>query len=122
MRRRICLTPPMGWNSWNCWGLSVSDEKVRQSADNYVNKGLMNHGWTYITSTMVGNWYTILLPENVVQFKIPGYEKFGRLCSLKRLEIRNYSSPGPKTCGMYEASYGYENNDAQLFGEWESIT
>ena len=25
---RIALTPPMGWNSWNCWGLSVDDEKV----------------------------------------------------------------------------------------------
>ena len=23
----IALTPSMGWNSWNCWGLSVNDEK-----------------------------------------------------------------------------------------------
>ena len=21
--------PPMGWNSWNCWGLAVDDAKVR---------------------------------------------------------------------------------------------
>jgi len=25
---QIALTPPMGWNSWNCWGLSVDQEKV----------------------------------------------------------------------------------------------
>ena len=28
----ICLTPPMGWNSWNCWGEAVSQEKVTRSA------------------------------------------------------------------------------------------
>lgn len=28
----IALTPSMGWNSWNCWGLSVNDEKVRDAA------------------------------------------------------------------------------------------
>jgi alpha-galactosidase len=25
----LALTPLMGWNSWNCWGLSVDDKKVR---------------------------------------------------------------------------------------------
>ena len=25
---RIALTPPLGWNSWNCWGNSVSEEKI----------------------------------------------------------------------------------------------
>ncbi|HMI79103.1 MAG TPA: putative Ig domain-containing protein, partial [Ferruginibacter sp.] len=28
----LALTPPMGWNSWNCWGLSVSDERLKASA------------------------------------------------------------------------------------------
>ena len=23
----IALTPPMGWNSWNCWGGTVDEEK-----------------------------------------------------------------------------------------------
>ena len=44
----IALTPPMGWNSWNCWGNSVSQEKVLSSARAMVNKGLINFGWTYI--------------------------------------------------------------------------
>lgn len=44
----IALTPPMGWNSWNCWGNSVSQEKVLSSARAMVNKGLINYGWTYI--------------------------------------------------------------------------
>src|SRR5438034_9976557 len=28
----IALTPPMGWNSWNCWGARVDSEKVLKSA------------------------------------------------------------------------------------------
>jgi hypothetical protein len=38
----------MGWNSWNCWGLSVSDEKVKASAKALIDKGLIDHGWTYM--------------------------------------------------------------------------
>ena len=44
----ILLTPPMGWNSWNCWGKSVSQEKVLSSARAMVEKGLVNYGYTYI--------------------------------------------------------------------------
>jgi len=45
---QIALTPPMGWNSWNCWGEKVSQEKVMAAAKAFVEKGLINHGWTYI--------------------------------------------------------------------------
>lgn len=45
---RLALTPPMGWNSWYCWSESVSDEKLRASAKAMVDKGLVNHGWTYV--------------------------------------------------------------------------
>lgn len=44
----IALTPPMGWNSWNCWGEAVSQEKVLSSARAMVEKGLRDHGWSYI--------------------------------------------------------------------------
>ena len=44
----IALTPPMGWNSWNCWGKSVNQEKVLSSAKAMVDKGLINYGWSYI--------------------------------------------------------------------------
>jgi alpha-galactosidase len=45
---RIALTPPMGWNSWNCWAGAVDQEKVLRSAKAMVSSGLINHGWTYI--------------------------------------------------------------------------
>ena len=44
----ISLTPPMGWNSWNCWGGAVSQDKVLSSARAMVDRGLQQHGWSYI--------------------------------------------------------------------------
>lgn len=45
---KIALTPPMGWNSWNCWGSTVSQEKVLSSARALVEQGMADYGWTYI--------------------------------------------------------------------------
>lgn len=45
---RVALTPPMGWNSWNCWAGAVDAEKVLRSATAMVSNGLSAHGWTYI--------------------------------------------------------------------------
>lgn len=50
---KICLTPPMGWNSWNCWAGAVDDKKVRAAAKAMAEK-LKNHGWTYVN--IDDNW------------------------------------------------------------------
>ena len=50
----ICLTPPLGWNSWNCWSRRVSQERVLRSARAMVSKGLNNYGFTYVN--IDGNW------------------------------------------------------------------
>ena len=45
---RIALTPPLGWNSWNCWGIQIDQDKVLRSARTMVEKGLADYGWTYV--------------------------------------------------------------------------
>ena len=45
---KIALTPPLGWNSWNVWGNSVSQEKVLSSARAMLKSGLADYGWSYI--------------------------------------------------------------------------
>jgi alpha-galactosidase len=45
---RIALTPPMGWNSWNCWAGAVDQDKVLRSARAMAKSGLVNHGWAYV--------------------------------------------------------------------------
>ncbi len=44
----IALTPPMGWNSWNCWAANVDQDKVLRSARALAASGLAQHGWTYV--------------------------------------------------------------------------
>ncbi|PTR01235.1 alpha galactosidase A [Mucilaginibacter yixingensis] len=44
---RVAETPPMGWNSYNCFGSAVHEDEVRANAD-YMAKNLKQHGWQYI--------------------------------------------------------------------------
>jgi alpha-galactosidase len=44
----ISLTPPIGWNGWNAWEAKIDRAKVIASADAMVQKGLRDHGWSYI--------------------------------------------------------------------------
>ena len=44
----IALTPPIGWNGWNSWADKIDQDKVLASAKAMVDKGLRDHGWTYI--------------------------------------------------------------------------
>ena len=47
----IAQNPPMGWNSWDCYGAAVTEETVRLNAD-YMAKHLKAYGrntwwWTF---------------------------------------------------------------------------
>ena len=35
-------TPPMGWNSWDCYGAGVTEEIVRQNADYMAKNGAVD--------------------------------------------------------------------------------
>ncbi len=43
----LAPTPPMGWNSWDCYGPSVRESEVKANAD-YMAKYLARHGWQYV--------------------------------------------------------------------------
>jgi hypothetical protein len=43
----IAPTPPMGWNSWDAFGSSVTEAEVKANAD-YMSAKLKSHGWQYI--------------------------------------------------------------------------
>ncbi|MDE7437486.1 MAG: NPCBM/NEW2 domain-containing protein [Muribaculaceae bacterium] len=40
-------TPPMGWNSWDCYGPTVVESEVKANAD-YMAKNLKDYGWEYV--------------------------------------------------------------------------
>lgn len=115
----IALTPPMGWNSWNCWGTSVSQEKVISSAQAILDKGLADFGYNYIN--IDDAWEA---PERNEDGTIATNEKFPDMKGLgdwlhsKGLRMGIYSSPGSHTCGLYLGSLGHEQQDASTWNEW----
>ena len=50
----LCKYPPMGWNSWDCYGASVTETIVRQNTD-YMAKYLKPYGWEYVVVDI--QWY-----------------------------------------------------------------
>jgi hypothetical protein len=121
---RICLTPPLGWNSWNCWGLAVDEQKVLGSARTYRDKGLINYGWSYVN--IDDGWE---IPKDkepkrdaagniLTNEKFPDMKRLGDSIHRLGLKFGIYSSPGPLTCGGYTASYRHEIQDARSFASW----
>lgn len=115
----LALTPPMGWNSWNCWGTSVSQEKVMSSAQALIDKGLADHGWYYIN--IDDGWVKpnraadgTMIPNE----KFPDMKGLGDWLHNRGLKFGIYSSPGLLTCGGYLASYQHEMQDATSFSKW----
>ena len=47
-------TPPMGWNSWDCYGAGVWESNVLANAD-YMARNLKPHGWDIIAIDI--QWY-----------------------------------------------------------------
>lgn len=115
----IALTPPMGWNSWNCWGLEVSQEKVVSSAQALITSGLADYGYSYIN--IDDAWQAAersadgtLLPGD----RFPDIAALGEWLHTKGLKLGIYSSPGNLTCGKYLGSLGHEQKDADTWNAW----
>ena len=53
--RTWAATPPMGWNSWDCYYSSVTEKEVLQNAQYLVDNDLVRHGWEYVVVDI--RWY-----------------------------------------------------------------
>ena len=129
----IALTPPMGWNSWNCFAQTISADKVKGAADAMVSSGLADHGWSYVN---LDDYWQNHLPtdDKVLQDLVrPFRDERGVIASNVRfpdmkgladyihdrgLKAGIYSSPGPTTCGKCAGSWLHEAQDARTFAEW----
>ena len=50
----FAATPPMGWNSWDCYGASVTEEELLGNAE-YMAKYMKAYGWEYVVCDI--QWY-----------------------------------------------------------------
>ncbi|HEU5078175.1 MAG TPA: putative Ig domain-containing protein [Opitutaceae bacterium] len=111
----ICLTPPMGWNSWNCWGASVSAEKVLRSAKAMIDSGLAQHGWTYIN--IDDGWQGKRTgPDHALQAneKFPDFKALCDQVHAMGLKLGVYSTPWTTSYGNYA---GGSSDDPE--GKWD---
>ncbi|PHN02721.1 NPCBM/NEW2 domain-containing protein [Flavilitoribacter nigricans] len=72
-------TPPMGWNSWDCFGPSVTESEVKANAD-YMAANLKEHGWEYIVVDI--RWYVDNQTSghyNPLENSTFIYDEYGRL-------------------------------------------
>lgn len=116
---KLALTPPMGWNSWNCWGLSVSADKVKSSADALLKKGLVDYGWSYIN--VDDGWQNATRDNdgNILgNSKFPDMRELSDYLHNNGLKFGIYSSPGTKTCGGFLGSLDHEAADAVMYNKW----
>lgn len=114
----IALTPPMGWNSWNCWGDKVTAQNILDAAKAMVSSGLINHGWTYIN--IDDSWQGLRRGKyNALQ----GNEKFPDMKALcdsihaLGLKVGIYSTPWVTSYAEYPGGSA-ENPE----GKWEKPT
>lgn len=139
---RLCLTPPMGWNSWNCWGQDVTDARMRKAADAMVATGLADHGWNYI---VVDDCWRTRPTEKEAGFARPGWigdkahmygaarfpdgtpktnaafpDMKAMADHIHGLGLRAglYSVPSEVACCYTFGSWKYEAKDAETWAKW----
>ena len=114
----LAKTPPMGWNSWNLFAEKVDDKTVRTMADAMVSSGMKAAGYIYVN--IDDTWEGVRDAQGNLQtnHKFPDMKALAAYVHSKGLKIGIYSSPGPRTCGGYPASYGHEAQDAKTFASW----
>lgn len=114
----LALTPPMGWNNYNAFRLRISDELIRAQADAMVSTGLADHGYVYLN--IDDGWQGTRDANGVMQgnTRFPDMKALGDYIHSRGLKYGIYSSPGPKTCGLFAGSFGHEALDAQTYAAW----
>ena len=117
----IGKTPPMGWNSYNRFGLGVSAQLIKEIADGVKKHKLDEAGYRYIV--IDDGWQDRQLGPDGEIFSTPDRfpEGIGPLVKYVRnlgLELGIYSSPNRLSCGGRPGSLGHEETHARQFAEW----
>lgn len=111
----VVSSPPMGWNSYDCYGATVTAAEVKANAD-YVAKYLKPYGYTYIVVDFC--WFYPNAPHSKVsppqQKRLPGdgfapllaMDRYGRLLPVIRRFPAAAGGKGFKPLADYIHSLG----------------
>ncbi|EFN51877.1 hypothetical protein CHLNCDRAFT_8622, partial [Chlorella variabilis] len=117
----VGLTPAMGWNSWNQFGLNVTEELIRQTSEQIVDLGLADVGYEYVV--IDDGWPNKTrdaqgrMQANLTIFP-SGIANLSDYVHSLGLKFGIYSDAGALTCGGHMGSYGHFEDDAETWAEW----
>ena len=112
--------PLMGWGTWNHYGRNnVSEIAVKANADALVSSGLRDLGYVFVN--VDGHWQGDRDAQGTLHAnpeRFPDMPGLGPYLHARGLKFGVYSGPGPKSCGLDNASYQHEDQDAAMFASW----
>ncbi|GAM87867.1 hypothetical protein ANO11243_058950 [Dothideomycetidae sp. 11243] len=120
----LAVTPQMGWDNWNAFACSVSEDLLLGTASRMAAIGLRDAGYEYII--LDDCWSDgrssngSLVPDAK---KFPnGMAHVASAVHALGMKYGMYSSAGLYTCGQYvnlvAGSLGHETTDAETFAGW----
>lgn len=117
---QLAPTPPMGFMTWNYFGLDIHENDIKTLADAMVETGLRDLGYNYIF--IDDGWQGGRDNKNNIiadPAKFPsGMKSLVDYVHTKGMKIGIYSDAAPLTCGGYTASLNFEEQDAKSFAAW----
>lgn len=116
-----CLTPPMGWSSWNLFRHKIDENMIYDIAKAMKESGLADVGYSYVN--IDDCWQSSMRDENGrLQGDLSTFGSGIRALTDKvnalGLKLGIYSSNGTLTCEDLPASLYHERIDAETFAEW----
>jgi alpha-galactosidase len=118
---RLVLTPPMGWNTWNTFGVNINEKLIKETAESMIASGMRDAGYVYIV--LDDAW---LAKERDVEgnlvadpVKFPsGMKALADYLHQKGFRFGIYNCAGNKTCAGYPGGRGHEYQDARTYASW----
>ena len=122
--------PPMGWNSWDCFGTHINEDIIKETVVALVENDLHKFGYKYVI--IDDGWMD---PERDSDGKLQGdRQKFPsgikylseyihtyidpKTGNNAGLKFGIYTSVGRRTCEGLPGSFNNEYLDAQTFADW----
>jgi alpha-galactosidase len=116
----LAPTPPMGWMTWNYFGININEDIIHQMADQMVKSGMVKAGYDHIM--IDDGWQGGRDNKNNI---IPDPKKFpsgikalADYVHSKGIKLGIYSDAAQLTCANFTASLGFEEQDAKTFASW----
>jgi alpha-galactosidase len=122
LSKPLAATPPMGWNSWNMYGSKVHEDLIRETAEALVSSGMKDCGYEYVViddcwSDKAGRDRTGSLVPDLEKFP-SGMKALADAVHDMGLKLGIYSDAAELTCAKHPGSFGFEDEDAQLWASW----